>query len=245
MQLEAARIVTGLTSYASTESLYVETGWEKLKTRRYYKKIILFYKIVNGHAPEYLQELVPPTVAELTPYNLRNRQNIAIQSTRLSIFQQSYFPSSIKNWNELNLSLRQQQTISQFKSKLKDYVYKRDKVPVYYFSGDRYLNVIHARLRNNCSSLKADLFRANLVDNSACECGHINESANHFLLECKKYVLSRLILYLDLNRLNIDNIEISTDLLLYGSTELPVQTNYQLFSFVQKYIKDTGRFTLD
>ena len=30
LQLEAARIVTGLASYASRESLYLETGLEKL-----------------------------------------------------------------------------------------------------------------------------------------------------------------------------------------------------------------------
>jgi hypothetical protein len=30
VQTEAARIVTGLTSYASLDSIYCETGWEKL-----------------------------------------------------------------------------------------------------------------------------------------------------------------------------------------------------------------------
>jgi hypothetical protein len=34
VQLEAARIVTGLPSFASIHSIYIETGWEKLKTRR-------------------------------------------------------------------------------------------------------------------------------------------------------------------------------------------------------------------
>jgi hypothetical protein len=29
-QLEAARIVSGLPAYASRDSLYLETGWEKL-----------------------------------------------------------------------------------------------------------------------------------------------------------------------------------------------------------------------
>jgi hypothetical protein len=34
IQLEAARIVTGLTKYASKDSLYFETGWETLANRR-------------------------------------------------------------------------------------------------------------------------------------------------------------------------------------------------------------------
>jgi hypothetical protein len=48
IQLEAARIVTGLTSYASLLSLYKETGWEKLSVRREKRKLSLFYDIVSG-----------------------------------------------------------------------------------------------------------------------------------------------------------------------------------------------------
>jgi hypothetical protein len=57
--------------------------------------LVLFYKIVNGQVPDYLTELVPPTVADTNNYNLRNRLNISQPSYRLSIYQQSYFPSTI------------------------------------------------------------------------------------------------------------------------------------------------------
>jgi hypothetical protein len=39
VQTEAARIVTGLTSYASLYSIYCETGWERLTVRREVKKL--------------------------------------------------------------------------------------------------------------------------------------------------------------------------------------------------------------
>jgi hypothetical protein len=39
LQTEAARIVTGLTSYASLDSIYCETGWEKITVRREVKKL--------------------------------------------------------------------------------------------------------------------------------------------------------------------------------------------------------------
>jgi hypothetical protein len=64
VQTEAARIVTGLTSYASLDSIYCETGWEKLTVRREVKKLNLFDKIINNEAPEYLSELIPPAVAQ-------------------------------------------------------------------------------------------------------------------------------------------------------------------------------------
>jgi hypothetical protein len=51
LQLEADRIVTGLTAYASLSSLYAETGREKLNTRRKIRKLSLFYNIVKGDTP--------------------------------------------------------------------------------------------------------------------------------------------------------------------------------------------------
>ena len=60
VQTEAARIVTGLTSYASLDSIYCETGWEKLTVRREVKKLNLFYKIINNEAPEYLSRVNTP-----------------------------------------------------------------------------------------------------------------------------------------------------------------------------------------
>ena len=50
LQLEAARIVTGLPSYVSRSALYFETGWEPLAERRRKRKLCLFYKMYHGLA---------------------------------------------------------------------------------------------------------------------------------------------------------------------------------------------------
>jgi hypothetical protein len=54
LQLETARIVTGLLIYSSAESLYFETGWSKLEDRRKSRKLNLFDKIENNMAPTYV-----------------------------------------------------------------------------------------------------------------------------------------------------------------------------------------------
>jgi hypothetical protein len=41
IQIEAARIVTGISIYASFDSIYQETRWETLSTRRKVKKLLL------------------------------------------------------------------------------------------------------------------------------------------------------------------------------------------------------------
>ena len=54
LELDAARIVTGLPIFTKTDKLYLETGWTTLSSRRHNRKLQLFYNIKNGHAPNYL-----------------------------------------------------------------------------------------------------------------------------------------------------------------------------------------------
>ena len=43
IQIEAARIATGLSIFARFDSIYKETGWETLSTRRKVNKLLLFF----------------------------------------------------------------------------------------------------------------------------------------------------------------------------------------------------------
>jgi hypothetical protein len=60
IQHEAARIITGLPKFSSLESLYFETGWEPLHSRRRRRKLNMFYKIRNSNAPSYLCDCLLP-----------------------------------------------------------------------------------------------------------------------------------------------------------------------------------------
>ena len=139
VQTEAARIVT---SYASLDSIYCESGWERFTVRREVKQLNLFHKIINNEAPEYLSELIPPaTVAESNNYNLRNRHNTSQPANRLSSYQNSFFPSTIKTWNTLDLNIREVPTFFTLKKRLQYKYFRNKKIPCYFSSGDRYLNV--------------------------------------------------------------------------------------------------------
>ena len=187
--------------------------------------------------------MVPPTVADTNNYNLRNRLNISQPSYRLSTYQQSYFPSTIKLWNTLDLNLRQLPTLPSFKSKLQQKYFQPKTVPSYFSFGDRYLSVLHARLRNKCSSLNSDLFKSKLVPSASCSCGYKNECSEHFLLYCNKFNLLRNNMIIELNMLDMGGLPVNTDILLFGNDDLSVEINTFIFSCVQKYIKDTRRFS--
>ena len=53
--------------------------------------------------------------------------------------------------------------------------------------GNRYTFVIHARLRNKCSSVNNDLFRNHISDNPLCDLCGVIEDVTHYFFHCIKY----------------------------------------------------------
>jgi hypothetical protein len=75
---------------------------------------------------------------------------------------------------------------------------------------------LHSRMRNKCSALHADWYHANLIVNYNCLCGYFNENAEHYLLHCNRFTCSRIIMLLEINKLNLIGIPVNIDLLLFG-----------------------------
>ena len=76
IQLEALRIISGLTRSTHLDSLYGEIGWNPLSQRRKERKLIILFKIIHNLTPRYLTDLVPQTVGHTTTYNLRNNADL-------------------------------------------------------------------------------------------------------------------------------------------------------------------------
>lgn len=86
-QLNAARINTGLPSYASLNSLYSEICWETLAERLKIEKLLSMYKIVNEETQSHLKSLFPRRVIESSNYNIRSNENFEIPFSRLCYFE--------------------------------------------------------------------------------------------------------------------------------------------------------------
>jgi hypothetical protein len=100
IQLGAARIVTGLTKFASKDSLYFETGWETLANRRETRKLTTFYKIHNNLCPPYLFNCLPPVTSDVNSYNLRNNQNYVPPRCRLRTSELAKVSHPVSKYNE-------------------------------------------------------------------------------------------------------------------------------------------------
>ena len=114
----------------------------------------------NNISPTYLSSLVPQLVQNTSNYNLRNADDIRTIYARTRL-------STIRDWNNLPRNVRDVDTVDSFKRHLSQ---GRANVPKYYYSSSRRLQVLHARLRTGCSSLKYDLCAKNIVNSPLCDC---------------------------------------------------------------------------
>ena len=238
LQNEAARIVTGLTRSASIANLYKECGWDSLANRRNFQKLCFMYKCSNNLVPDYISDIIPPHVSEVSNYPLRNRDNFTNLYTRTETSRRSCIPSSVTCWNDLQSDIREVDTFLTFRHNLKDKVLISSNVPPFFVTGQRKLSVIHARIRNNCSDLKSDLFQNHLTDDKSCICGNSEENALHFFFKCENYSNSRLVMFRQTRQYH----PLSLNTVLYGKSTLPDSDNLLLFQAVQQYIKDSRRF---
>ena len=234
IQHEAARIVTGCTKLVSLNQLSTESGWESLESRRLKHKLILFYKMVNNGVPDYLSSLVPETVGQASQLNLRNSGDFRNVGSRTVQYSRSFVPSVIDAWNALPDEVKSADNIDSFK-----FLLNRDKPKPnqLYLHGERRLQVLHARLRTDCSSLNHHLFSRNIIDSPLCRCG-VNETSNHYFIICPLFAVQRQVLFNTVSPLT--NWRLKT--LLYGDDNLSMELNKIIFQAVHSFISSTKRF---
>ena len=232
IQIEAGRIITGATKSCSKSKIQEETGWDSLETRRYKHRMVTFFKMVKGHAPSYLQFIVPPTVQQVSQRNLRNNQNLTVPRARTNLYNNSFIPLATREWNLLPLEVKNCNSLYSFKRFLNR---NMKSIPKYYYIGDRKSQILHTRLRLQCSSLNADLFKNHILDHDKCACGQI-ENAEHFLLNCPTYT--------ELRNETIGKITMpyNIETLLKGCPLYDDNVNGEIFLAVQNFIFKSNRF---
>ena len=236
VQLAAARAVTGARRYTSHEQIYSETGWDTLATRRKNHKLVIMYKIVNKIAPQYLQNLLPQTVNDRSKYNVRSNSKLTVIPARTVSFGKSFFPSTVRLWNELPVATRKSESVEEFKSKLQS---NKTKVNNLFYIGNRKENIILAQLRMGSSSLNADLFKIRVVASPTCTCGSGNEDVFHYFLECPLYAAQRNAL----QNVVIPHTCFTVRSLLHGPEKCQNIIKTEIYEAVIKFIQDTNRFT--
>ena len=100
-----------------SEKLFQELCLESLQSRRWLRKLCLFYKMFYEKYSLYLFQLISPNNKV---YATRSSQSNKISSFKTR--QNSFFPAVISEWNSLDVNIRNSSFINVFKKELLKYI---------------------------------------------------------------------------------------------------------------------------
>ena len=166
------------------EKLFQELGLETLKSRRWFKKLYLFYKILHK-SPSYLFKLIPENN---NPYASRSALNnqIPFLNVKTNFFKNYFLPAVISEWNNLDISIRNSSSYLILK-------FIRPK-PNRISSTQNFEGLkLFTEMRLGLSHLADHKFRHNFQGclNPICSCGQEIKTTSHYLLHCLNYCCTR------------------------------------------------------
>ena len=98
IQYNVVLAITRDITETSRVKLYHKLGFESLKGRRWYRKLCCFYKIFKTQSPSYLFDVIPTA-------------------------ENYFFPSSVIEWNKLDLNICNSESLTSFKSNILKFIH--------------------------------------------------------------------------------------------------------------------------
>jgi hypothetical protein len=195
---------------------------------------------------------MPPLNRDRTSYNLRTGMDITMPQMRNTTYQKSCFPSSIKDWNELEKSARACPSIESFKKyQKKNCPYKSNHLFSKYSTK---ASINHTKIRLGLSGLSSQRHDYNHIDTPECmNCNARCEDPAHYFLLCPTYeepradFLESICQILHDNSIEVDFnspifVKAFIDMILNGSGLLDDDSNSKIFEITQSFIRDSNRF---
>ena len=106
--------ITAAIQGTSCDKIFEELELESHKARRLYKHLSCMFKIVKEEAPNYLMNLIPKRNLTIRTRN----SHIPIFRRRADCFKYSFFPTTLRDWFNLDDNIRNSESISIFKNRL-------------------------------------------------------------------------------------------------------------------------------
>ena len=247
VQYSAARAVTGTWKGTSREKLYIELGWESLSSRRWSRRLTLFYKILNNLTPLYTKEPIPQP--HQSNYSLRNQNVVGRIRVRTEQFQSGFYPNCLHEWTKLDPEIRHAPSVAVFKKKLLSII--RPPAKSVFGIHDPVGLMYLTQIRVDLSKLKFHKFSQNFRDTIDPMCPTTDgiEDTEHFLLLCPSFDIQRRDILAGVSELLRPYVRINSlpnntlvQVLLYGDKDLPTDINKNVLKSTLNFIHQTGRF---
>ena len=173
--------ITGAIRGSSKKKLYQELGLETLQHGRWYRKLCCFYKILKSKSPKYLYSVIPI-------HNMSSRRSqcnkIPAIYVKNDFFENTFFPSTIIEWNKLDWKIKNSESIETLKKRILSFI--RPSPDCHNPRGIKLLS----RLRLGFSHLRERKFKLSFQDylNLFCSCGKGEvETSSRYLFHCLNY----------------------------------------------------------
>ena len=153
-----------------------------------YDQYDFFYKLLNSEHPNYLFKLIPLTNSN---YVTRNIHNAPLLKTRQTFFKNSFFPSTIIEWNKRDHNIRNSSSLNIFRKSILKFI--RPSVNnLFNCHNPKEIKFI-TRLWLGLIHLGEQKFKHSFQDswNPFCSCGWDIEYSAHFLLHCFMLITER------------------------------------------------------
>ena len=201
LQYNTAIAITGAIRSTSSEKLYQEWGLELLRSRKWLRKLCLFYKTYKNKSPSYLYNLIHDRVTFYSTWSSQIN-NISNIKTRSNFFRNSFFPSTITEWNKLGCDIRISDSLNAFKLSLSKFA--RPVANSVFDINNPYGLKLLRRLGLGLSHLHYHKFRHNFQDcfNAICAYDLEIETTAHFLLHCPLFQSARQFLLINIKKID-------------------------------------------
>ena len=175
----------------------------------------------------------------------RCKKSIPLLNVKHDYFKNSYFASTIIEWNNLDSNIRNSENLVLFKKRILGFI-RPSANSTFHCLKLNGLKLI-TRLRLGLSHLRFHKFKHSFQDtlNPICNCGTV-ETIIHYLLLCPNFSNERLTLFnklqsIDENILSKDDSNISK-VLLFGDNSFNDGKNNSVLTASIEYIISTKRF---
>ena len=109
-------LIVRFNKYIHFSTLY---SMETLQQRRWYRRRCCFYKIPKSQSPKYLYSIIP-----IHNMSCRTRQcnKIPAINVKHDFFKNTFFPSTIIEWNKLDWEIKNSESIVIFKQRILSFI---------------------------------------------------------------------------------------------------------------------------
>ena len=242
VQYSTALAITGAIKGTSRSKLYKELGLESLKSRRTFRHLCSFHKIISTGLPTYLFNLIPKSTHG---YQTRTSQNIPTYQCRTDTFKHYFSPWTIVTWNEIHKEARNT-SLTVFKKHLLKEICPVPHL-VYNICNPNGLKLL-PRLKLGFSHLNKHRFNHNFESciNPLCTCILELESTSYFFWHSHYYDSirhkSNELFEVDNNLPNASDEKL-VNILLYGCSIFSYSQNQSILNLSIKYIIDSNHFS--